>query len=697
MLFKLSWQNLKKSFKDYAIYFFTLILGVAIFYLFNSIESQTVLLNVSKNTQAIIQLLMNMLSIVSVFVALVFGFLILYASRFLMKRRSREFGIYMVLGMEKKNISKLLLCETFFIGLLSLFVGLGIGIFLSQIMSVFVANLFEADLTHFQFVFSALAFWKTIIYFGIMYGCVMIFHTISVGKCKLIDLLQASKKSEQVKLKSPLLCIFLFFLAVGALSFAYYKVTIGVTTLTNASDIFLPIFLGLGATFFIIWSLSGVFLRIMMHFRAHYFHQLNSFIVREVSSKINTTTFSLSVITILLFLTICILSSAWSIQNSMTYNLKKMAPMDLQVVKKMNLEQKNNNQGISYDFLLNDADRMDMKLSILDSFQQASFDYENWLDDILEISLYRVPNMTFQKTLGDAYSIVKEQNPYLSYDMVEDFMKISDYNRLASKFSLPTYSLLDSEYILLANFSSMESLRNVALNLKTPLLFEGVTLTPKYQTCQEGFIYMSQGHINSGLFLVPDSLLTDDLREENILVANYKGNDEQKENIEKMIVSFQQHPYFQQLSYSQLSWITRASLYESSVGLSAMVTFIGLYLGIIFLMSSAAILALKELSESADNKIRYQMLRKLGTDEKMICRALFYQIAIFFFFPLLFALIHSIFGIQFCNYLLETFGNEQLFKSIIMTSSVLVFIYGGYFLLTYYCSKNIITDRGRGY
>ena len=97
MLFRLSLQNIKKSFKDYAIYFFTLILGVAIFYLFNSLESQTVLLNVSSRTKEIIELMMNMLSGVSVFVALVLGFLIIYASRFLMKRRNQEFGVYLTL------------------------------------------------------------------------------------------------------------------------------------------------------------------------------------------------------------------------------------------------------------------------------------------------------------------------------------------------------------------------------------------------------------------------------------------------------------------------------------------------------------------------------------------------------------------------------------------------------------------------
>ena len=101
---KLSFRNIKKSFKDYAIYFFTLILGVAIFYVFNSIESQTVLLDVTQSTYEVIEMMTNMLSAASVFVAFILGFLIIYASRFLMKRRNKEFGIYMLLGMSKRKI-----------------------------------------------------------------------------------------------------------------------------------------------------------------------------------------------------------------------------------------------------------------------------------------------------------------------------------------------------------------------------------------------------------------------------------------------------------------------------------------------------------------------------------------------------------------------------------------------------------------
>lgn len=111
MLFKISVKNIRKSFKDYAVYFFTLILGVAVFYVFNAIDSQTVMLDVRKNVYDIIKLMNEMLSGVSVFVSCVLGFLIIYASRFLIKRRNKEFGIYLTLGMSKRKISIILFFE----------------------------------------------------------------------------------------------------------------------------------------------------------------------------------------------------------------------------------------------------------------------------------------------------------------------------------------------------------------------------------------------------------------------------------------------------------------------------------------------------------------------------------------------------------------------------------------------------------
>lgn len=233
MLFKLSLKNIVKSIKDYAIYFFTLVLGVAIFYVFNAIESQTVMMKVSDNTAEIIRLMTNVLSGVSVFVSFVLGFLIIYASKFLIKRRNREFGIYLTLGMGKRKISFILFIETLAIGMISLATGLIVGAGLSQLMSIFVANMFEADMTKFKFVFSLSACIKTLVYFGIIYILVMLFNTIIIGRCKLIDLINGNRKSEKVTMKNPIVCIFVFIISMAFIGYGYYGVMGGYSNLDD--------------------------------------------------------------------------------------------------------------------------------------------------------------------------------------------------------------------------------------------------------------------------------------------------------------------------------------------------------------------------------------------------------------------------------------------------------------------------------
>lgn len=683
MLCKLSLKNIKKSIKDYAIYFFTLILGVAIFYIFNAIDSQTVMMNVTTSTKEIIKLMTNTISGVSVFVSFVLGFLIIYASRFLIKRRNKEFGIYLTLGMSKRKVSMILFLETLLIGIISLAVGLGIGIILSQFMSLLVANMFEANLTKFAFTFSKDAFVKTLIYFSIMYLMVMVFNTINVSKCKLIDLLHSNKKSEKVKLKNPIICLIIFIISVIVLGYAYYLVTGGIDKLENATDIFKPIILGSLATFFIFWSLSGLMLKIVTSIKKVYYKGLNSFILRQISSKINTTVFSMTIICLMLFVTICILSSSLSIKNSMTTNLTTLAPVDVQIYKDLDLSEENNKY--------TKEQIEDSKITIIETLNKMDFDIDKYYKDVLEFNIYETSDITVKNTLGNYVEKVEKDFPFLNLDFPETFIKLSDYNRVAKLYGLEELSLKDNEYIIIADFDQWVEIRNSALKTYPTINLLNKVYYPKYDECKNGFIYISSNHINEGIFVIPDTAVNDSIRKSNILIANYKANtDEEKQNIDKILTELDNHFY---ANNTTISATTKTSIYESSIGLGALVTFIGIYLGIIFLISSAAILALKELSESSDNKERFKIIRKIGADEKMINKALFKQIAIFFLFPLILAVIHSIFGIMFCSYILSTFGNEELILSIIMTSIFIIIIYGGYFLITYSYSKNIIKEK----
>ena len=662
MLFKLSLKNIKKSFKDYAIYFLTLILGVAIFYVFNAMDSQQAMMDMSKSKKEIMDLMNNLLGGVSVFVSFVLGFLIIYANKFLVRKRKKEFGIYMTLGMGKGHISKILLIETLLIGLISLAVGLIVGIFFSQLMSIVVAKMFEADMSSYTFSLSQAAMIKTMIYFGIMYLLVMILNVFVISRYKLINLITANKQNEKVKVKNPILSILIFIISIAILGYAYYNVTENIMNI-GFDHFILCIVLGIIGTILFFYGVSGFVLRLVQANKKLYLKDLNMFVLRQINSKINTTVFSMSVICILLFLTITIFSSAMSLNQSVSKDLRDVTPMDIQVL------QYTDGKDSNIEMVLED-----LNLS-MDNYK-----------DVIDFNYYRTESVTVEAALGE--KVMKENYDQFKYrnKMPENLMKLSDYNKVAKQFGNKTLSLDADEYLVVADYEEMIEYRNMALKDGVKLKIGDKEYKPKYDKVIDGFVEMSTSHSNTGVFVFPDEALENVNISNRVMLANYNAdNDAEYKEIENKLEDT--------TLPNNMDGRSKTQLYDAATGVGAIVTFIGLYLGIIFLISSAAILALKELSESSDNKERYQVLRKIGANDDMINKSLFKQIGIFFLVPLILAIIHSIFGIKCANLMLSAFGKNDMLMSISMTAVFLVVIYGGYFLLTYLSSKRIIREQ----
>lgn len=670
MLFKMSVKNIRRSFKDYTIYFFTLILGVAVFYVFNALGSQTVMLKLSNTMYEILELMNRILSGVSVFVSCILGALILYASRFLIKRRKKEFGIYLTLGMSKYKISRILFMETLLIGLLSLAVGLAAGVLVSQCMSVVVANLFDADMTRFRFVFSGAACLKTCGYFAVMYVLVMIFNSFNISRCRLVELIQADRKNERVKMKNPWVCTVVFLVAAALLGTAYWMVTAGVFDMNVADHIYVPVVMGCIGTFLVFWSLSGLLLRIFTGIRRVYYRGVNSFVLRQFANKINTTVVSITVICLMLFMTISVFSGALSMKKSLSTNLENCAPVDVNLVKPAEGK------------------------SIQKVMEEGGFSLKKELADKAEYTIYQ-NDMEEKDFYGDSLQEVEKAYPHVGFGNKVRFMTIGDYNRIARLYGKDTYELKKDQYMVIADYKQMALVRDIPLGRGQSLEINGKKYIPKYRECQEGFVELAAQQLNGGIVLMPDGAVTKDQSSVWGISGNYKaadreGKQEQEKRLNKVIKKEQKD------AKDTKDWVsvnTRLDIAQSSVGLGALVTFVALYLGIIFLISSAAILALKELSESADNRQRYDMLRKIGVDEKDIHKALFKQIGIYFAFPLLLAVIHSIVGIRFIHILLETMGVSFMLASVGMTAVLLIVVYGGYFILTYLCSRSMIRPR----
>ena len=660
MLFKLSIKNIKKSFKDYAIYFLTLVLGVAIFYVFNALDSQEAMLQLTETEKEIISLMNEFLSGVSILVAVILGFLIIYASRFLVKRRKKEFGIYLTLGMGKRQVSKILLMETLIIGFISLAVGLGLGIIASQFMSIVVAKLFEADMSRFEFVFSQTAMLKTVMYYAIIYLIVMVFNVFAVTKYKLIDLLNAAKKGEKIKTRNLTISLILFIISVGILGFAYYLATQRLDSL----DLFgLSILLGIIGTFLLFFSMSGFILKLVQSNKRLYLKGLNIFTLRQINSKVNTTVFSMSIICLLLFFTITIFSSAWSINVSLKNDLVYGTPADIVIA--------------SYA-----EETKDVKADILDKVGYSTDNFSGYARG----NTYGFESVTVGSLLTPILDDVLKSYPYLMVDSYLPVMKISDYNKFASFYGRDTYSLNDDEFILVADYPGMIEYQNMALEKGVTLKIGDKEYHNKYDECKEGLLQMSGNKTNTGIVVVPDNVdISSNETIRSYLAANYKGDkNKAEENLRE---------YMDEINSNGAVADTKLDIYTASTGLRAIMIFIGLYLGVIFLISSAAILALKELSDSSDNKEKYQMLRRIGVDDKKLNRALFTQIFIFFMFPLVIAIIHSIFGIMCANTIMESMSVTSNMTSILTTALLIVVIYGGYFIVTYTTSKRIINEK----
>lgn len=671
MLFKLSIKNQKKSIKDYSIYFFTLILGIAIFYIFNAVEAQTSMMELSQTKSQIIGVMNSALEAMSVLVSFILSFLIAYASQFLIKKRKKEFGLYLLLGMKKINVCMIIFFETVIIGFISLLIGLILGISLSQFMSLFVASLFEANMQKFVFVVSSKAIMKTILYFILIFIFVTVMDLIIVSKAKLIDLLTAHYKKEKNMIKNPYLSFVLFIAACLMLAYAYYNVTVRYNTLTSQNDVLIQIILGIIGTFLIFYSISGFVLAIIKKIPNIYHRHLNSFVVSEIGNKINSTVISGSIICLLLFMTICLLSSSFSLKRFKENSLKDTAPISASFSKKM-----------------------DDSYSIKEIFNKQKIDtsiYKNSYNFYTYTSL----ETTIGSVLGN-YGIEMLNTDPTAKEYLDTKLPIineSTYNKVAKLYNNKTINLNKDEYQIIGNNKNQMHMFNDALKQgNQTIAFMNQTLHAKYNHTIDGFLMMNNnacfGEDCFGFIIIPDEFDLNNLSYSSNYLLVPKMSDENNKYISSS--KFDQTINPETKEWQSVLVSSQTDLYDESIGSSGVIIFVSLYLGFIFMISGAALLALKEMSDAIDNKNKYEILRKIGTSNENINNALFKQMLVFFGFPLLLAIIHSIFGIQVCNIMLEIYNSDALLQSILITAGMIIVIYGGYFLVSYLSCKRVI-------
>lgn len=654
-LFNISLKNIRKSFKNYLIFFITTIFGVAIFYVFNSLSDQAVMLRINESSVSLVDTLGSVMSVISVFVAVVLGFLIVYANTFLIKRRNKEFGIYLILGMGKVKVAAILIIETVVIGIISMAAGLIVGIAASQGMSILIANLFEADMTKFQFVVSKAAIMKTILYFCIMYGVVLVLDIIVSGKQRLINLINSGKKGEKEINRNPVLCVIVFIIACILLGTAYYKVTAGMEDIDSIAGVAAQIVKGIVGTFLLMFSISGLFLLLVRAKKKFYYKKLNAFTTREISSKINTAVFSAGIISLMMFFSICCLSTVFSVKKSIDNNIKKLIPVDIQ-----------------YETLHTSDAANDPPIDEL--VDKLVKDKSN-LEDMFTVNMY-----------------YRDDDYYYYFNRINEYMHVSDYNKVARRFGNEEIELKDDEYAVIGNMEQING-KNYLKPNGAVITINGKEYKPQSENMYYGFVIIDNYEDCYGKYIVPDDVDFSDAEvHKEVLMADLKGDKKTYKDTNKKM-------YFDDVVYGAreggyyMNVYCKYEIINVSTRLTVVLVFVGIYLGIVFIITGAAILSLKLLSESVRNKEKYTILRKIGVDNRMIRKSVFTQCMIYFGLPLSVAVMHSVFGIQTCTKMMSFYGKSGLLYSILITALIIVLIYGGYALATYLGSIRILSEK----
>lgn len=608
MFSKLALRNVRRSFRDYGVYLLTLTFGVCLFYTFNSLDGQGAMVYLAQSLNEMAEAIMIFIDIFSVVVAVVLACLILYANRFLLRRRKRELGTYLLLGLSQGQVSRLLFLETGIIGLISLAAGLALGFLASTGMSELTLSMFSIRMEEFALSFSWRAAGKTVLYFSVIFLLVMLFSGLQVSRSRLIDLIQGERKNEVLKTR-PLwaaviqlvLGVICLLAAYGILLFFGMAIAVAVLPLCVAM-----LSLGTLGTLLIFKSLSGFVLKFAQDHPGFYYKNLNLFTLRQWISKVHTTYLAQTVICILLLLAIGITASSVGLNMGIESATNGVSPFDVSIQNRSA-----DYQGpIDFEALLRDGN-LDPERDLL------------WYRDVM-------------------FYYNDEAVTGIGENKVSAVLALSDYNALLERQGLSAYS--------------------------GPLPYD-----PEDRTGAA----LVTGGLGLAYAVVPDEQAEQLNVRRQVWSADYAGDSEKTDNtLIRLMEGLDPEQHY------GIYFTSRLVMYKEVMGGKILALFLGLYLGFTFLLAAAAVLALQQLSQAADNTGRYAILRRLGAEEKLTARSASQQVALAFLLPLALAVVHSAVGMKAANDLIGQMGRVDAAQSSAVTALVLLIIYGGYFLAT---------------
>ena len=396
----------------------------------------------------------------------------------------------------------------------------------------------------------------------------------------------------------------------------------------------------------------------------------------------------MTVICLMLLVTIGSLACGLAVKDSMESTLKKSTQFDA---------------SISYYSI--DEDAVDK--NPIEAMESLGYDINDKCDSMI-VRTYYSENANAKDLLSkyavDEDKTIQEMINGRTFEKSINMIPVSVFNQVRKMQGNEPIGLSDNEILVASNYDAVKGIMNKFVDNVDGVNIYGKEYKLKERKVFDDCLYTTPTASVLFALVVPDKIIenNDVHLYEQVININFKGNDEEKKLEEEKLTkilnkeSFMDNNEHKKLDAERGFWIdgmTRQMCMDASRGLSTLVLFVTIYLGIVFLLSSAAVLALQQLSSCNESIDRYSSLRKIGASKSMINRSIFTQVAIFFMFPLGLAIIHSIVGIRAVNSYLMALGSSNKLSSIFVTALIIIIVYGGYLYGTYISYKNVIDNE----
>lgn len=687
MFFRLALGNVRKSARDYTVYFITLVLGVAVFYAFSTISDQASFL--STDTRESIQVVGGLMRGVTVFLAFVLGFLMVYANNYLVKRRKREFGLYQLLGMTRGQVSVVLFLETTIASVASFLIGLLTGVLFSWLLVFVTAALFGDRVTNFTFQYSPMAAAFALGCFVIIFLVMLAFNLRMLRKVDLADLMGASRKNEQIRVRSLPLTILLGLAGTALIVWAYYRLTRdGLPLAVGDYDGFCATtgIVCLGTLVFF-YGLSGILFHVSRAFHGAYYRGLNMFTVRQLSSKVNTVAASMAVISFILFLAIMAVSGGMGICSGLDADAKTSNPYDASLL---------------FSYTEDDVDDTQQITPASQVLGNAGIDFSSIANQLAYVNVYysglvgggRLNVQALSEAFGVSLDVIEDPSDSTDYSNVSmSLMTQSDYNKLRTLNGLGPVQLGEDGYLMLSSYTAlMRNFDDKVMAAGTRITVGGHTLSPASSTVDsDSSSTISNVGGWSDVIVVPDDLVEGAELASTVVDMNYSVGTEAGDAYFSRATSILFDQANSDGALSGFSYGLRSENMQTNRMSSAIISYLAIYIGFVLVIACAAILAIQQLSSVSDAISSYRLLTDLGCPRSMATRSLFVQALAFFLLPLVVALAHTSVALHQLIRVVSLVGSSNWTNAIVTTAIAFVAVYGTYFVITFLTARGILT------